>query len=259
MKEFAPDPISHGNLDTASLTHQGGRETNEDTCAWETRDSWAAWVVADGLGGTQGGEVASRLAVSTFLSAFGLEPSLSSEALLSYVAQANQAIKARQAAEEALATMGSTIVAAIRDGRRLRAVHLGDSRFYWFRNGKVFFQSKDHSLPQALCDAGIIGPEEIRSHPNRNVLLGCLGSPNGAMPSVSPEAELEPADALLLCTDGFWGPILEAEMESTLTHAANAADWLGRMVEIRRARERTLLDNDNYTAIGVFAGVKKKP
>ncbi|WP_018291510.1 PP2C family serine/threonine-protein phosphatase [Verrucomicrobium sp. 3C] len=125
-------------------------------------------------------------------------------------------------------------------------------------HGKVFFQSKDHSLPQALCDAGIIGPEEIRSHPNRNVLLGCLGSPDGPMPSVSPEWGIEPGDALLLCTDGFWVPLREAEMEGTLAHAAIAADWLARLVELRSQREPTLLDNDNYTAIGVRVAAEAK-
>jgi serine/threonine protein phosphatase PrpC len=247
------------NLDTASLTGRGGRADNEDACDWTAGGGLTAWVVADGLGGARGGEIASRLAVETFLEAFRLEPSLSSEALLSYVAQADRAIQVRQAADEDLARMGSTIVAAVCDGQRLRAIHLGDSRFYWFRAKKIFFQTKDHSLPQALCDAGIIAPEEIRTHPNRNVLLGCLGSRDSPMPSVSPEWGIEPGSALLLCTDGFWAPLREAEMEGPLARAANAADWLARMVELRHQRGPALLDNDNYTAIGVLAGGIQSP
>ncbi|VVM06874.1 PP2C family protein-serine/threonine phosphatase [Methylacidimicrobium tartarophylax] len=247
------------NFDTASLTGRGGRADNEDACDWTAGGGLTAWVVADGLGGEQGGEIASRLAVETFLESFRLDPFLSSEALLSYVAQADRTIQVRQAADENLARMGSTIVAAVCDGQRLRAIHLGDSRFYWFRRGKVFFQTKDHSLPQALCDAGIIAPEEVRSHPNRNVLLGCLGSPDRPTPSVSPEWEIEPGSALLLCTDGFWAPLREEEMEGTLLHAANAADWLARMLELRHQREPALSDNDNYTAIGVFAGGIQSP
>ncbi|VVM05372.1 PP2C-family Ser/Thr phosphatase [Methylacidimicrobium tartarophylax] len=118
--------------------------------------------------------MAFQLAMDTFLEAFLLQLSLSSEALLGYVARADQTIKESQETHPMLARMGSTIVAAIGDGRRPRMIHLGDSRFYWFRGRKGFFQSKDHSVLQTLCDAGIIGPEEIRSRPNRNILLRYL-------------------------------------------------------------------------------------
>ncbi len=241
-------------FDTAFLTGQGGRENNEDTCRWETRSGLTAWVVADGLGGERGGEVASRLAVDTFLAAFRHHPSLSSEALSGYIVRADRAIRDRQAAEPLFARMGSTIVAAVCDGRRLGTVHLGDSRFYWFRDGKVFSQSKDHSVPQALCDAGLLKPEEIRTHPARNMLLSCLGHPGSADPTVSPEGAIEPGDALLLCTDGFWGSLREEEMEQELGQASSASDWLLRMEPLRRERAATLPDNDNYTAIGVRVG-----
>ncbi|MGD9897239.1 MAG: PP2C family serine/threonine-protein phosphatase [Candidatus Methylacidiphilaceae bacterium] len=239
-------------LDTALLTGRGGRTNNEDACDWATCEAMTAWIVADGLGGERGGEVASRLAVDAFLEAFRLHPSLSSEALLSYIAQANQAIRSRQEVEPVLARMGSTIVAAICRERRLRTIHLGDSRFYWFREGRLLFATKDHSLPQALCDAGVLTPEEIRSHPNRNVLLSCLGSPETPIPTVSEERELAPGDALLLCTDGFWGPLLEADMERELLQAASASCWLHRMETLRQERASTLIDDDNYTGIAVL-------
>ncbi|QSR84647.1 PP2C family serine/threonine-protein phosphatase [Methylacidimicrobium sp. B4] len=242
------------NLDTAFLTDRGGRARNEDSWGWESCSGLTAWVVADGLGGERGGEEASRLAVSRFLQAFRDHPSLSSAALSESVLQADRAIHERQAAEPALARMGSTIVAAVCDGRRLRSIHVGDSRFYWFREKRVFFQSKDQSVPQALCDAGILRPEEIRSHPRRNILLSCLGSPEPPNPIVSQEGEIEPGDALLLCSDGFWGPLPEEEMERELGRSATASDWLHRMEVLRQERARALLDDDNYTAIGVLAG-----
>ncbi|VVM07198.1 PPM family protein phosphatase [Methylacidimicrobium cyclopophantes] len=242
------------NFDSALLTNRGGRPNNEDACRWAAHGETIAWVVADGLGGERGGEVASRLAVDAFLEAFRLHPSLSPESLSSYVVEADRAIKIRQAEEPELSRMGSTIAAAVSQGHRLRAITLGDSRFYWFRNRKVFFQSKDHSLPQALCDAGMIAPDEIRSHPNRNVLLRCLGGPGAPEPEISPEGELEPGDALLLCTDGFWDPLPEADMEKELGKAASASDWLRRMEALRQERAPTLADDDNYTAIGVLVG-----
>lgn len=238
-------------FDTACLTGRGGRENNEDACRWEAHSGLTAWVVADGVGGERGGEVASRLAVDRFLEAFRDLPSLSSEALSRYIVQADRAIEQRQAADPLLARMGATIVAAVSDGRRLRTVHLGDSRFYWFRDGKLFSRSKDHSIPQALCDAGLLKPEQIRTHPARNRILSCLGHPEKVDPTVSPEGAIEPGDALLLCTDGFWSSLSEEEMERELRRSASASDWLDRMELLRQERAETLLDDDNYTAIGV--------
>ncbi|CAB4243109.1 conserved protein of unknown function [Methylacidimicrobium sp. AP8] len=242
------------NLETASLTARGGRAKNEDACGWTAVGGLTAWVVADGLGEQWAGEIASRLAVQSFIFAFWHGPSLAAEDLREYVARADGDLKEWQAEQRTALRMGSTIVAAVSHGRWLRSVHLGDSRFYWFRDNKVLLHSKDHSVPQSLCEAGIIGPEEIRSHPHRDILLLGLGGSQTPEPTVSPEGELRAGDALLLCTDGFWRSLTEADMERELARTAGASEWLGRMETLRRENARSLRDDDNYTAIAVRVG-----
>ncbi|MBC9784326.1 serine/threonine-protein phosphatase [Heliobacterium chlorum] len=129
--------------------------------------------------------------------------------------------------------------------------HIGDSRLYYFRDGKIVFITKDHSVSQAMADAGYISHEEIRFHEDRNRVLRSLGQKESIRPDiVRIPGPYRPGDAFLLCTDGFWEHVWEREMEIDLSKAETPDAWL-ELMEIR-IMERAPEDHDNYSAISVF-------
>ena len=137
-------------------------------------------------------------------------------------------------------------------------MHIGDSRLYHFRDGKLLKQTTDHSVSQMAVFMGEITTHEIRFHEDRNKVLRALGS-NSAKAEISEETELEEGrDAFLLCTDGFWEYVYEQEMEQALSQADSPKDWIRRMQKILQTRVPA--DNDNFTAAAVIcAGKKEKP
>ena len=234
-------------LSTATLSRAGGRDANEDAAAH--RDG--CWVLADGLGGHAGGEVAARLAVDQVLGALAGAPLPTGEALAQAIADAHHAIQDHQDRDPRLERMRTTLVVLVSDGERALWAHVGDSRLYHFRGGRLRFQTADHSVPQALARAGEIRPDEIRFHEDRNRLLRTLGNEGEARPTVSATQEpLAPGDAFLLCTDGFWEYVTEGEMEVLLAKSTNADDWLQALAA--RLLARAAPGNDNYTAMAVF-------
>ena len=235
-------------FDTAALTRAGAREVNEDACHF--RDG--CWVVADGLGGHGGGEVASQLAVDGFLATWDPRAPLTAAALTTGLAAAAAAIHARQAQDARLSGMRTTLVALASDGETALWAHVGDSRLYILRDGRVHFQTADHSVPQALVRAGELTPAEVRHHPDRNRLLRVVGDGKPLRPDLaaSPFA-VRPGDAFLLCSDGLWESVTEGEMEVALAKATDAADWVQHMELC--LRRRAAPSQDNYTALAILA------
>ena len=128
-------------------------------------------------------------------------------------------------------------------------MHVGDSRLYYFRNGRLEKQTLDHSVSQIAVLMGEIPQEGIRFHADRNRVLRALGSGN-AKPDISPLMELKEDTAFLLCTDGFWEYVYEREMEETLKEAREPAVWLEKMRGI--LEKRIPEGNDNFSAAAVF-------
>lgn len=237
-----------------TLTHIGGRQTNEDCAGWTAVGGQTCWALADGLGGHAAGEIASEVAVEAALAAFRTQPGTTPAALNRCMAAAQRLILQFQAGQSALRSMRTTLVVLVTDAMGVaRWSHVGDSRLYVFRDGSVVRQTADHSLPQALVEAGQIGPADVRRHPDRNRLLRALGSRSEPNPEVSEAFAVQPGDAFLLCTDGFWELVEEPEMAADLATASTPAAWLSAMEG--RLRERAAGDHDNYTALAVCADV----
>jgi serine/threonine protein phosphatase PrpC len=137
-----------------------------------------------------------------------------------------------------------------RQGGQVLWGHSGDSRLYQFRDGRVLFQTKDHSVPQMLVGSGEITFDEIRTHEDRNRLLRALGTPGPVKATLVKEArEACPGDTFLLCSDGFWEPVLEADMEAALATHPEPAAWLAALEG--PLRRRLADDDDNYSALAV--------
>jgi serine/threonine protein phosphatase PrpC len=249
-----------GRVLIGMLSRRGGRERNEDACGhWVQGEAGqqgpSCCVLADGAGGHGGGDVASQTAVSTVLQAFASKPGCDPEHVRELIELANSAVVSRQPLSEATRDMRSTLVVWLCDPRRGTAAwgHSGDSRLYCFRSRRMLLRTRDHSLYQSMIDAGMVDPAALRGNPQRNVLIASLGTLEHFQADVPTDRFLLlPGDAFLICSDGFWEGVGEAEMEDALERAADPQAWieeLGGLVE-RLARP----GQDNYSALSVWYG-----
>ena len=144
----------------------------------------------------------------------------------------------------------TVVVLRIESGKAFWA-HVGDSRLYYFDDGKLKSRTSDHSASQLAVLMGEITEEQIRFHSQRSRILRALGS-SAAQPELSAETDIDDGKAaFLLCSDGFWEYVYEREMEQTLSNAPTPEQWLRDMEEILKSRVKPW--NDNYSAIAVFA------
>ena len=244
--------------ETASLSKAGGRKINQDFCGYHSNLFAGCWIVADGLGGHAGGETASRIAVETVLEVVETQPpdDLSGFLSCSFVA-AQQSIRRKASEDDKLSSMRTTIVMLCRSQQSAQWAHVGDSRLYWFRAGKILQQTRDHSVPQLLADAGKISQDEVRGHEDQNRLTRAVGQDGILKPTIS--TKLEPilnGDVALLCSDGIWTHVLEKELEETLAKSGSCSDWLMRLEKLVLKRARG--EFDNYSAIAVRFSILQK-
>ena len=187
------------------------------------------FVVADGMGGAQAGEVASRLAIETFEE--GLPASGPPEARLAEVVRnANHRIYDRSRADQARAGMGTTLTAAYLDDGQLAIAHVGDSRAYLFRAGELTRLTQDHSLVDELVRQGKLTEAQAAEHPQRSIITRALGP--------EPEVEVDTwtypvraGDVLLLCSDGLTSMVSEDRMAEVLGSAASLKEAADRLIE----------------------------
>lgn len=229
------------NVNMAYYSACGGREKNEDSVSLLEGSCGMLAIVADGLGGHADGEVASRQAVTTLNELLLAEP-LSRTALDGAIRQANEAIFARQTPRSAMKT---TIAALWLDQGLALAAHVGDTRIYQIRDGEIIYQSVDHSVAQLAVLVGEITADDLRHHSDRNKLVRALGAQHDL--KIEHKAlDVEPGDRFLLCSDGFWEPVLEREMLMTAAVYKTADQWLAAMRKIAEKAPR-----DNHSAVAI--------
>lgn len=213
-------------IEVASLTDVGRqRANNEDSFLYWEPDSEGEFrlkgrlaVIADGMGGYEGGQEASRLAVETvrhiYDTAFGDD---AQNALLESFYAAHNNIQRFASEHPQFHGMGTTCTALSIIGHRLYFAHVGDSRLYLVRAASVSRLTRDHSYVGRLVESGIVRSEDAESHPQRHILTAALGSGRDVIPD-SPQSpvELQEGDALVLCTDGLWSLIGEQELASVI-------------------------------------------
>ena len=226
--------------DWIPLTHTGlQRRENEDAVLAQP----PVFVVADGMGGAQAGEVASRIAVDAF--AEGLPERGSPEERLAAVAlTANRRIYELSRTESERAGMGTTLTAAYLGENDLAIAHVGDSRAYLFRDGSLTRLTQDHSLMAELIRRGKLTEEEAADHPQRSIITRALGPE----PQVTVDTWTYPVragDVILMCSDGLTSMISEAQVTEILrTYTGVEAAAQALIDEANRAGGR-----DNITVI----------
>ena len=225
----------------------GAREHNEDSAFFSSTAKMCVAAVADGLGGHGGGEIASATAVERLAARSEELRPLDETKVKDVCTEMNDAILAKQTEQT---KMKSTLAMLLFDGAKAALTHIGDSRAYLFRDSRMFYQSVDHSVSQLAVFAGEITPEQIRFHPDRSKVLRVLGDSEGCKPDIHwIEGGLCPGDAVLLCTDGFWEHVLEAEMCQALSKCEMPEQWLRRMLTYMRARNPQKQDNNTAVAL----------
>jgi serine/threonine protein phosphatase PrpC len=201
------------------------RRRNEDAFVLDP----PLFAVADGMGGAQAGEVASRLAAAAFREYHEADRLAPDQRLQAIIQEANRRIFERARADSDVSGMGTTVTAALLTGRRLTLGHVGDSRAYRIRDGELEQLTEDHSLVGDLMRSGRLTPEEADSHPQRSVITRALGTdPEVSIDTITVDAE--PGDLFLLCSDGLTTMVTDEDILGILSAAPTLDDAARELV-----------------------------
>lgn len=220
----------------ASYSACGKRSENQDSLLVKGGASGVLAVVADGVGGSEHGELASSGAVE-MLAELLLAAPITESAIEDAVVRTHEALS------RSLPNARTTVAVVAFGANEAFAAHVGDTRIYQFRNGRICFQSVDHSVAQMAVYAGEISSDGIRTHPERNRLTRVVGG-TGVLGLDVRELEIRENDRFLICSDGFWGKLSEADMERLCAASHSLQEWLSSMRAMVEARE-----GDNHTAV----------
>lgn len=232
-----------------SCAHQGARDYQEDRHGQWSGDPGKSdehfVVVIDGAGGHGGGAEAAEAALRNAESAWKTKNHGAPEDFLkTWMETAHEAVN--HAGKAIRRSARAVAVACLTDGRNAHWVHAGDSRLIHFRNGELLTRTRDDSVVQVLFEKGEIREEEMGTHPDQGRLLQSLGGEDPPKPRLG-SAELEPGDALLLCTDGFWEHLSTGELEA-LTQTPPRRMQAALDAAVAKAVQRAGPKADNTTA-----------
>jgi serine/threonine protein phosphatase PrpC len=232
-------------VEVASLSDVGcQRENNEDSCLYwepaadeEFRRKGRLAVIADGMGGHEGGQEASRMAVETvrevYDQSFNDDPQA---ALVESLSAAHVRIQAYAELHPAFQGMGTTCTAIVVRGRQLYFAHVGDSRLYLIRAARILRLTRDHSYVGRLVESGIVRAEDAEKHPQRHILTAALGAGREvAVDGAEQTLTLQNGDDLLLCTDGLWSVVTEEELETAVS-GNTPVECCAALVKLARQR-----------------------
>jgi len=202
-------------------SHIGGRRINQDRMGYSyTRDALLL-VLADGMGGHLGGEIAAAItlqALSTLFQAHATPYVKKPERFLEdALMKAHHDILRYSAAHQLRDTPRTTVVACLVQHNSAVWAHCGDSRLYWVRHGRLLARTKDHSHIEHLISKGRASESERLTHPDRNKLYNCLGASTPPRVELSRQASLLPGDVLMLCSDGLWAMLPDQDIVRRLS------------------------------------------
>ncbi len=215
---------------SAAVSHVGKIRSDNQDSGYAGRH---LFVVADGMGGHAGGDVASAIAAKRIAEVDKLYTSANDAefALQSALLAANSLIAETVFDHIELTGMGTTVSGLLRVGNRVALAHIGDSRIYLFRDGKLEQISKDHTFVQRLVDSGRITPEEAAVHPRRAVLMRVLGDVDAAPELDTTVLDTRPGDRWLLCSDGLSSYVGDDKMAAILGSTPDALDAADLLVK----------------------------
>ncbi|MDP3207889.1 MAG: Stp1/IreP family PP2C-type Ser/Thr phosphatase [Rhodoglobus sp.] len=215
---------------SAAVSHVGKVRSNNQDSGYAGQ---YLFVVADGMGGHAGGDVASAIADKHIAETDRLYSSANDAefALQSALLAANSVLAETVFEHGELTGMGTTVTGFVRVANQIAVAHIGDSRLYLFRDGKLTQVTNDHTFVQRLVDSGRITAEEAAVHPRRSVLMRVLGDVDAAPEIDTTVLDIRPGDRWLLCSDGLSSYVSEDKISSTLASVPNASDACDRLVK----------------------------
>jgi protein phosphatase len=245
------------NLEVGAVSETGYvRKENQDRMSWSSVPWGQLYIVADGMGGHVGGAQAAELTVH------GLEQHLSEaskdisveDAIHKAFEKTNKNVNDKaHVGDPKTEGMGSTAVMLLISGRIAKIAHVGDSRAYLYRHGKLRLLTKDHTQVQRMVDAGMLTEEQARDHPSASVLDRAIGHRPTVIIDIEPDLLLNDGDGILLCSDGLTGYADDQEIESVMDNSLSLQENVDRLFNLALQKG----GEDNITI--QFIGYKKKP
>ncbi|MBQ3054771.1 MAG: serine/threonine-protein phosphatase [Oscillospiraceae bacterium] len=217
-------------IETYTCSEIGARETNEDYAASRQTFGRALFVVADGVGGSPAGDVASRGAVETLLATWKRSPQITVDAIATIFESTNETMREHSLHRKELCGMRTTVAALFYRFGVVVTAHVGDSRVYLFRKNHLRFCTQDHVAHGRLTRV--------------------FGSNDVYLPELSARMCVKKGDAFLLCTDGFWTNVTCEEIERALSESRTPQEWVERMLAVHGSVPTE--HQDNYTVTAGF-------
>ena len=244
-------------IDFSLYSDKGDRDNNEDYIGHSQYKDEHCFVICDGLGGHEKGEVASYIAGTSFREIFERNGNYDNFIEEAFSTAQNNLFDHQEIYTESKG-MKTTGVILVITPELIQWGFIGDSRLYHFYNDfESYERTKDHSLTQILVKTGEITENEMRNHPDRNKLLRAFGSQwQEKKFEISPVLEYQGKKAFLMATDGFWENIFEDEMISALKQSKDAKDWMNKMMvtvnKNQSIKRQAGENNDNFSAITII-------
>ena len=240
-------------LVTHHLTSNGGRRGNEDALKVAMGAQSAILVMADGLGGHGGGDVAAQQCVETIVAGFCRSPDLTDAVLQALVDAADRAIAAlRRERRAPTGSLRTTLALLAVCGDEARWAHVGDSRIYWFRRNVLMQRTRDHSVAELVM--GLSGNQCVAppDEADRNRLLRAVGAGTGCRADLGGTVvTLRRDDAFLLCSDGVWGILSDPEITACLSRSDTPQAWCAALEQelLEHVATQRSAEQDNYSMI----------
>lgn len=242
-------------VDYADLSLVGGREDNQDRCAVAVSEQAALIVVVDGMGGHSDGAAAAETARKTLVEAFWHtpQPLLDPLGFLHLqLGRAHEAVVALGGSLPLEQRPRATCAVAIVQGDSAYWAHIGDSRIYHLRGGRVLERTRDHSHVEFLLREGLISEDQVQQHPMRNFVECCIGG-ELLLPemTLTTRRKLQSDDLLLICSDGLWGSLEDEMLGRAFTAKASNAPTLRESLALLAATAVTAngAASDNTTGV----------
>ena len=226
------------------------RSLNEDFVLIDENDRYKLYIVCDGIGGHNAGEIASEetsMLIKNYIREFYEQP-IAENILKSAILKANEEVYRLSNDTKAYEGMGTTITCALVEGNQCIFGHIGDSAAFIIKNNSIYKITKDHSLVQELVDRGTITEDEMASHPNKNIITRSLGSKSDVEVDIF-IIETKNYDKCIICTDGLADYVKMEEILEIVLEENNEERALEKMVSLAKKRG----GRDNISAL-IFGG-----
>ncbi len=230
----------------------GNRKNNQDRLGVAESHGGVVLILGDGLGGKPGGELAAETLITSVQHSLQHEimPVDEPEELLKkLIIKAHYAVRSAGQKQDPPIEPGSTAVLCLVQNKKAWWAHVGDSRFYFFRDGLPIYRTQDDSYVEHLYQKGKISLEKLDGHPMRNYVTQCIGlMEKEPEVKVSKGIDLQPGDTLLLCSDGFWEPLDDAQIGGNLIDSG-VKEAISKLAT--RAEQSSYPKSDNTTVLAM--------